>query len=1166
MATPQNNPGKLKSIAKTVSWLEKGKRSTDHGRPTRKRFSTKDVSIEMSGLAEEAATQDPYELAKNGEFTMLEALVETGAISITQTTNSNGSTLLHTAASTNQVQVMQYLIDNNAPLNAVDNEGNTPLHVATIFKAIHAIHLLLDKAASDTILNNNDDAPLHIATRMGNIDVVNAFLQHEEIDLIVPGYRKRTPLHIACEFDLVEVVDAFHNAIAVVKHWKDNASFRLCAADSDNITPIHFAARNGAAKVLRCMISKCTSHGYPVDVVLKFIDEENSTPMHHAIDSGQVNVLKVLLEFGACPIVQNGDQIPPLHLACYQGRLEMVVMMVEHCGVGVVHSATKSGQTPLHWGSRSIHSGKILQFLKSKGANPSTVDNQGQTALHYGIIFGSLEAVKELTTIQDDSIYACDNLGRNVFHHAILHRREAVIDLLLKLPDAYGLLIQQDRGGHCPLHYALQNNHEGMLLNLVFAIQDKIVNVKNENGMNYLHTSAKSGNWKALNVLLKAQASVIMVNEVDNCGSTPLHYAAIHGHIKCIEKLLSHGAMIHKCYVGFTPFLAAVRNGNSSTAKVLYDAHPFQREWTDDHGNTALHLAVESEDLCTLKLCLDLNIPITRSEDGVSFFDMLVTKGNEEMLQLVIEHDRWQECLDFPVLNGGDHSFLRLIEFCPIIAKLILDRCHQTSSLPINHPNYFEKFDFKYLRLTKEDLKEDDNEEEVDGVNSEKQEEKSMVSDMSSVMNANVNRYNRAADIGNAVIGGQGVNEQPLLALKTMLLRNRVNLLTHPVAVQYLKAKWRGYGRLVYCSITFLFFLQVILLSAFIAFTPPARLDVDDTTFELQKENVTLSEISVASNTIRVMALVVTLINSGILIMNLMSIRLRVLNITKYDAAWFQLLTHCSSIAFLIPWKYSEYGFSYIYWEAGAIASFSSWFTFFLFLKPFDLIGTYVTMFMEVLSTLIKVIFVCLLFLIAFTFPFYILVGDIRPFSTFGDSMFITFSYILGEINYEYYVTRFDRGSLQHPNLTYVFVIIAAGILAVAVANFLIGLAVGDIDTVRKNAVIRQRSGEIRIFSTMDEFLPSFFIKKYNKRFYTARVNMNVSLIRKIWRFIWRLLKDTNEQDDKDLYSIIINQQRELKQLKLAFRQQNSLQLQQYEELLHEVRNLSMSGTDHKET
>ena len=1122
-------------------WQQKGKGV----RKKRSRQSSKEVSEELIELANEHNNKPPHELAFEGELGILRARIDAYGVSL-KAKGAKGETLLHSATSGNQIDTMLYLIESGVPLDAVDADGNTALHIAVINQFIESIHLLLNHNASDTILNANDDAPLHIAVRSGNTHLVEAFLQHTNIDVVVPGYRKRTPLHIAAEYDYVEIVNAFNNCILVTQELKEKNSFRLCAADEDKLTPIHFAARCGSAKVLDFMIQNCNSHGYPIEIILQFLDEENSTPLHAAIDAGHLNIVKVLLKHGASPNVINGAQIPPIHLACYQGRIDIVQAMIEHCGTDIIYSTCTRGQTPLHCAARSIHGGQVIRYLVQHGANPKLVNNDGDTALHTAITHSSLESTQELIAVDQSIACISDSAGRNIIHLAVLHKRRAILQYIISFPFAKELARQPDNSKRTPLHYALMDSLGEYVSFLVSAMQPHIANVKDESGLNYLHLAAISGNWKALRLLLSSSFASSMLNEVASSGATPLHKAAMHGHLQCIEILLSEGAMLHKCYHGYTPFLGAVANGHYECAKVLFEAHPFQKNITNDQGDSALHLAVASYSSKVLKLCLNLNIPIIRNNNNETFLDQIINKGNLIAARAVISHDRWHECLDFPVLGDKPHYFIQLIHTMPDIAYEVLDRCHEKGCQPKEHIDYFERFDFKYLRLanvqplnSNSDIEKNDEEVPLFDAN-----------DDDDMMKSLAIKY-KSKDSSNLAVAFATRSYSSMEVLKQMLSYNRIALLTHPVVLQYLKVKWRGYGRLIYGTQMFLFILQVLLLSTFILITPPPRLNVSDVTFDVLSSNLNgtmLTDVTTSSTVIRSITLAVCLLNTIIWLANAFSLKLEALNITKHELFVMEGLTLASTYAFLIPWKFHAFGFTFVFWQAGAIAIFSAWFTTGLFLKPFDLFGVYVTMFLEVVSSLLKALLVSSLFIIAFAFALFILVGDITPFTSIGDSFFMTASYLLGEINYETYVRRSDQNSLAYSSLTYIFVLLAAALLAVSVMNLLIGLAVGDIETIKQNALLKQRSTEIRIFTKMEPWMPKVILQHYDKRFHNIFPNEPVSVIRRMWRYFWRSLKSF-EQETPNLERILEKQQLYINCLQQEIAQAKSLHQQQHEEL-----------------
>lgn len=79
--------------------------------------------------------------------------------------DSHGSTILHTAASKGQVQVVKHLISTYPDMtDAIDNQGNKPIHIAAYRGFSLVIEPLLHHSPkSVTSINNEGKTPLHLA-------------------------------------------------------------------------------------------------------------------------------------------------------------------------------------------------------------------------------------------------------------------------------------------------------------------------------------------------------------------------------------------------------------------------------------------------------------------------------------------------------------------------------------------------------------------------------------------------------------------------------------------------------------------------------------------------------------------------------------------------------------------------------------------------------------------------------------------------------------------------------------------------------------------------------------------------------------------------------------------------------------------------------------------
>nr|CAD7261852.1 unnamed protein product [Timema shepardi] len=144
----------------------------------------------------------------------------------------------------------------------------------------------------------------------------------------------------------------------------------------------------------------------------------------------------------------------------------------------------------------------------------------------------------------------------------------------------------------------------------------------------------------------------------------------------------------------------------------------------------------------------------------------------------------------------------------------------------------------------------------------------------------------------------------------------------------------------------------------------------------------------------------------------------------------------------------------------------------------FDQVGIYVVMFLEILQTLIKVLIVFSILIIAFGLAFYILLSKVEKLATQGDhlsfrnvpmSLMRTFAMMLGEIDFlgtyvqPYYEPEENDKSIPFPIPAFFILGLFMVLMPILLMNLLIGLAVGDIESVRRNAQLKRLAMQVNV-------------------------------------------------------------------------------------------------------
>nr|WP_223158783.1 ankyrin repeat domain-containing protein [Wolbachia endosymbiont of Pentalonia nigronervosa] len=314
---------------------------------------------------------------------------------------NDGRTILHYAAQNDKLEVVKFLVEKGADINAIaTGNGWTPLHYASWNGHMDVVKYLVEKGSNVNAQTNNGDTALDLAL---SIQVKN-FLRQPQLDLI--NATKQGNLNLVKEYV--------------------NKGVSLDARDDDSYTPLHWAARNSYLDVVKYLIDKGAN--------LHTIDEHGYTPFHRAVEGGALDIVKYFIEEKHLDVnlhgADGGYHWTPLHWAAYKNKLDVVKYLIDKDAA--LHATDKNGYIPLHraaeggaldvvkyfieeklldinlkgaigghhWSSLHLaaQEGKldVVKYLMENGANVHILDAHNYTPLHRAVQQGKLNIVKYL--------------------------------------------------------------------------------------------------------------------------------------------------------------------------------------------------------------------------------------------------------------------------------------------------------------------------------------------------------------------------------------------------------------------------------------------------------------------------------------------------------------------------------------------------------------------------------------------------------------------------------------------------------------------------------------------------------------------------------------------------------------------------------------------------
>ncbi|XP_035709414.1 transient receptor potential cation channel subfamily A member 1 isoform X2 [Folsomia candida] len=1035
--------------------------------------------VKAISLKRQPSVTELVEIAEQGNVAEFTRLV-TEDPSKLDIRDGRGRASVHQATIRNHVKILEVVERFNGNLDLTDNSGNSCIHLAVEADALDALEFLLSHGADTKKLNANQQSCLHLAAEMNKIAALEVMAKFRTIlDPNLPGENGRTALSAAAINDNEECMKILLYDIGACPR-------RPC---KHGFFPIHEAAKHASSRSMEILLSWGEAQGScSREEMISFFDAEGNVPLHSAVHGGDLKAVELCLRSGAKISTQQHDLSTPVHLACSQGSMEIIKLMFqlqpeekETC----LKSCDVQRRAPLHYASMFDHY-NLVEYLIEQGAIVNALDKEKRTPLHLAASRNGWRTVKSLIRF-GANITLKDNEMRNVLHTIVINGGD--LDKILDeeiYTDFIGILEEKDKNGYTPLHYASKLGHIKTAAKLL-QLGSSIV-TKNNDGENVFHIACRYGRLQIIQRILRLEGHNSVINASNSAGQTPLHISSFSGHVRVVQALIKKGALLHRDHSHSTILHGACAKGHRETIKLILNVHSQLLDQTDKDGNTPLHVASMECQPTAVELLLTMNCALTYNFNGFSAIDFaLQNKFTSVALVMVTHRTRGDEVLS---MTAGKHSsiMLALIGTMPQVVTALLDRYITKSDAKSDSEQYHIKYDFKWLSLPTPE---------------------------------------NAFEQPKHKFWNHETKYLPIL--NGMVSYGRVELLSHDLSQKYLHMKWNGYGRFVHVTQLVLYLIFLVVLTSYASHNSKSK--SEDSSMSILSSSLKTRAGNLrndSSNLTKDDAWETTLMGTA----HTYSIWEAVKAVLIFSIALICLLREGINI-WRQKWNYILNSSNWVFWvmnvaclvmtvskltetedfinPSASLATFLSWFYLLLFLQRFDGVGIYIVMFSEILHTLLRVLMIFSILIVAFGLAFYILLSEAnhKAFSEIPISLMRTFSMMLGDMDFlnTFVYPRYcedvgtsystngsavkgfsDENSsprecgkndrtLPHPVSSFLILAMFIILMPILLMNLLIGLAVGDIESVRRNAQLKRLAMQVYLHTSLEKTLPDFILR-----------------------------------------------------------------------------------------
>ena len=344
---------------------------------------------------------------------------------------------------------------------------------------------------------------------------------------------------------------------------------------------LHFAVRLGSVKKVKEILDQ-------PDADVNCLNSKHETPLHLACTLGHTVIVQLLITFGANVFIKDVNNKDVFERGTPWSNDVINKVLYDHI-YWLQGPMLMELNTPLHDAAKLGQLEKLEIILNQKLIDINCINSSHETPLHLACAFGHKSCIHILMS------RSADMYSRDCYNNAPIHRAASmeyvnIIEMLITEfkcdPTIKGYQ------GRSLLHFASSTKNIGLIETLIQRYRLDPITDLDACGFTPLHIAALCGQQEIVNLLIiKYNCPVDIRNEGNE---TPLHLACYKDHLNVVKTLVEHGADLSARNWQNAPLVqVAAMGGHKNVIETLTNQFGCNLNDTGLQGRTILHVACE---------------------------------------------------------------------------------------------------------------------------------------------------------------------------------------------------------------------------------------------------------------------------------------------------------------------------------------------------------------------------------------------------------------------------------------------------------------------------------------------------------------------------------------------------------------------------------------------